>query len=425
MDREPSPPRVVIVTLGTRGDVEPYLALGRALQDRGAEAVISASTEFKDLVGSQGLGFMASDIPVAEVMRATVDEADPTLGTVRQLREAAAFYTRTADAQLDAVEAAAAAADHVVAAGLYSVLGAWMARLHGKQATMSFLQPNLPTREMPAWAFSRRNLGPANAMSWKLYYRTAMYVGRGLRRRLVERYGADAGHDRASTMAMLNDPEVPKLGAWSRTILPQPDDYPRHASQVGFMSIPPGDELSASVQDFLAAGDPPVFASMGSMMHVDPREFARSAIAAARANGQRLILARGWLGLEEADLGDTGDDVLLVGSEPHRDLFSRCRALIHHAGAGTTQTAASSGVPQVPVPMLVDQPLWAGAVHSLGVAGRPVPVKRLDAERLTASLTQALQPRVADRARDVAARMRQEPDAAATAAELIMRRLQE
>lgn len=170
--------------------------------------------------------------------------------------------------------------------------------------------------------------------------------------------------------------------------------------------LPPG--LAA----FLAAGPPPVYVGFGSMRM--PAEIARTAIEAARAQGRRTVVARGWA---ELSLIDDREDCFAVGEVNQQKLFRRVAAVVHHGGAGTTATAALAGVPQVVVPQAADQPRWAGRVAELGIGvahDGPVPT----AESLSAALESAMAPETRDRAATVATTIRR--DGAEVAARVLL-----
>lgn len=123
--------------------------------------------------------------------------------------------------------------------------------------------------------------------------------------------------------------------------------------------------LSASVRAFLEAGPPPVYIGFGSMADPDPARTTARLLESVRLAGVRALISRGWAGLRAEE---TPPGVLFVGPEPHRKLFPHCAAVVHHGGAGTTHAAARAGVPQVPMPQLLDQHYWAQRLKSLGVS---------------------------------------------------------
>jgi vancomycin aglycone glucosyltransferase len=191
----------------------------------------------------------------------------------------------------------------------------------------------------------------------------------------------------------LTDLDVVQTGAW---VLP--DDRP----------LPDG------LDAFLDAGEPPVYVGFGSMASYVPKDIGRVAIEAVRAQGRRVVLARGWAHLVPID---DRDDCFVVGDVNQQALFRRVAAVVHHGGAGTTTTAAQAGTPQVVVPQIGDQPQFASRVAELGIGAAhdgPAPTF----ESLSVALKTALTPETRARAAAVAATIR--TDGATVAAKLLI-----
>ncbi|APA99840.1 glycosyltransferase [Nocardia seriolae] len=185
----------------------------------------------------------------------------------------------------------------------------------------------------------------------------------------------------------------PVLGPW-----PGSGDLEVWQSGAWMLSDPA--PLGDEIEEFLAAGEPPVYFGFGSM-HLAP-ETARAAIDAARAPGRRAIVLRGWAGLAPID---DAPDCLAVGEVDHRALFPRVAAVVHHGGAGTTTAVSRAGVPQVVVPQLFDQFYWADRVRTLGLGFAHAP-GRVTEDSLITALESALTPDTAARARDTAPAIR-------------------
>ncbi|MGA5097541.1 glycosyltransferase [Streptomyces lavendulocolor] len=184
--------------------------------------------------------------------------------------------------------------------------------------------------------------------------------------------------------------------------------------QTGAWFLPDGRPLPTGLEAFLAAGEPPVYVGFGSMALRGAGDIAAVAVEAVRAQGRRVVIARGWADLSPVD--DKGD-CFVVGEVNHQALFGRVAAVVHHGGAGTTTAAARAGAPQVVVPQMVDQPYWAGRVAAPGIGAAhdgPAPT----VESLSATLRTALAPGIRERATTVAGTIR--TDGVEVAAKLLL-----
>ena len=199
----------------------------------------------------------------------------------------------------------------------------------------------------------------------------------------------------------------PTLAPWQ-----EPPDL--DVVQTGAWILPDERPLPAELVAFLDAGTPPVYVGFGSMPMRASKDVARVAIEAIRAQGRRVVVARGWADLA---LIDDRDDCFVVGEVNQQALFGRVAAVVHHGGAGTTTTATRAGAPQVVVPQMADQPYWAGRVADLGIGAAhdgPTPTF----ESLSAALRTALTPETRARATAVAGTIR--TDGATVAAKLLL-----
>jgi vancomycin aglycone glucosyltransferase len=197
----------------------------------------------------------------------------------------------------------------------------------------------------------------------------------------------------------------PTLGPWR-----EPAEL--DVTQTGAWIVPDERPLPPELEAFLDAGTPPVYVGFGSMPA--PQDVARVAVDAIRAHGHRVLIGRGWAGLDPID---DARDSLAIADVNHQALFGRVAAVVHHGGAGTTTAAARAGAPQVVVPQMADQPYWAGRVAELGIGAAhegPTPT----VESLSAALATARAPETRARAGAVAGSVR--ADGAAVAAKLLL-----
>jgi sterol 3beta-glucosyltransferase len=382
--------RILIVTAGSRGDVAPFTGLGQALQQAGHHVALAAHDRFADLVRGCGLEYRALPGDPVELVRARTAAPSP--------EAAKSVFAAFLDELGEGVIAAAAAGTDI----LLTAFGpAPLSRLAAEAMRIPsvgvYLAPGVPTREFPppGWPAAGQPSPVDNlAAGREVLARTgSLYadVLRTLRARL----------DLPAATAQAPSPpdDWPICHGFSPAVVPRPADWPAAVRVTGYWwpARRPGWQPPDQLVDFLAAGPPPVFIGFGSMTPNHERLHEVVAAAVTRA-GVRAVVQSGW-----ADLGPTGDDILVVGDLPHDWLFPRTAAVVHHAGAGTTGAGLRAGVPAVPVPVLVDQPFWADRLHRLGVAPDPLPLHELTADTLADALRSCLdRPGYRDRATELA-----------------------
>lgn len=392
--------RILLSTYGTRGDVEPLVALAVQLRARGAEVRMCTppDEEFADRLAGLGIPWVPLGLPVRALMRGT---APPSAA------ELARYRTELVDAQFDVLPSAADGCDALVVAGLAQVAARSVAEAAGlPYVYVTYAAVNLPSPHHgpPPRAGWPEPEAADNATRWEIDARRVDAQFReplnGHRAALglppVDNVRDHVYSDRPWLAA---DPvlgpwpggpglEVVQTGAWT-----QPDDRP----------LPP--DLLA----FLRAGPPPVYVGFGSIGPAP--DIPRWAVEISRARGHRVLVSRGW-----ADLDVPG--CFAIGDVNHQRLFPELAAVVHHGGAGTVQTAARAGVPQVAVPLPVaDNPYWAGqvAVHRIGTAVDGPTATR---ESLSAAFDAALTPATRERAKALSAEIR--TDGAAVAAQRLL-----
>ncbi|MEV4379242.1 glycosyltransferase [Streptosporangium sp. NPDC049644] len=401
--------RVLLSTIGSRGDVQPLVALALELRDLGQEVRMCVPPDFREWI--DGLGIPV--VPVGPELRATavgrpapsVPPAPPSPEQRRRMAEA------TVAAQFATVTSAAEDCDVIVAATALQLAARSVAETMGIPYVFTAYCPTvLPSPHHHPPLLAPGQPPPATADNRELWARDA--------ERFNELFGAALNLHRAPAgLAPVGDVRShvftdrpwlaadPALGPW-----PEPAD--RTVLQTGAWILPDERPLSPELEAFLTAGEPPVYFGFGSM-HA-PQDLARVMVESARALGHRAIVSRGWAGLSPVD---DESDCLSVGEVNQQALFRRVAAVVHHGGAGTTTAAARAGAPQVVIPQIYDQHYWARRIHDLGIGAAHAPGAPT-ADSLTSALRHALRPNVAARTRVVAAGVR--TDGARTAAQRLM-----
>ena len=395
--------RVLLTAWGSRGDLQPLAALALRLQELGAEARVCAppDEEFAELfarVGATLIPLGPSTRSVAAGLKAPSPDAAFRLAAELV---AARFETLPAAAEgCDAIIATglmpAGARDVAEKLGIRYVLGTF--HIFGLPSR-HFAPASRPGKQSPPGETDNRALWAQDAERVNALYAEPLNRGRAA----IGLPPIDNVRDHVIT-------DQPWLAA-DPVLAPCKDLTDLDIVQTGAWILPDERPLPDELETFLEAGEPPVYVGFGSMAMRASPDLGRVAIEAARANGRRLLLGRGWADLS---LTDDLDDCLVVGDVSHQALFPRVAAVVHHGGAGTTTAAARAAAPQVVIPQHTDQHYWARRVHDLGIGtshapGAPTP------DSLIAALDHTLHPDVAAKAKSIADAVRS--DGARVAAE--------
>lgn len=404
--------RVVILAVGSRGDVEPFVALSRRLAQSGHQVRLATHVEFRDLVTRYAVEF--SELPGNPRNLLSTPEGQALLRTrspLSMVKGLGDLVGPTFEQTYPYAERAAAGADIVVFSTL-ALVGLNVADRLGVPTVSAHLQPFQATREFPSASvpIPRRLPRMFNRASWLLSERLAW-------RAFVPALNAQRCRLGLADLPVQIPSRWPRgeratgLFGYSASVVPIPADWPDDVQVTGywFNDPPEGWAPPGSLVDFLAAGAAPVYLGFGSMGGGNPDEVSRILVEAARRVGRRSVLSTGWAGLGVAD----ADDVLVVDDLPHSWLLPRVAAVVHHGGAGTTAAVLRAGAPSVIVPHFADQFFWARRVHLLGAAPAPVRVEKLGADLLADRLRAALGPDTVQAAQSVAEKLRHEDGAGA------------
>lgn len=380
--------KILLIALGTRGDVQPALALAAGLRDAGHAVTVAASLTFKDWIVSQGFAYGEIPVDIEQIMTSDAgkDWVESGSNPLKELQNLKRAYDTHAADMFTPLSTLTAAAD-VVLSGFttYAVMMS-VAAHHHKPLIATFLQPMLRTRNAAATLqpFVARGEHPLNRLSGRISQWAIWHVANAS----VQQTRAALGMGRISRAQFLAEWEqTPMLIGVSPHVTPAAPDFPPQAHVTGywFLNAPQDWQPPATLTDFLNAGSAPVYLGFGSMSSRNAQATTRLMLDAVAASGQRAIVNKGVAGLSAQDIPH---NVYLLDGAPHDWLFPRCVGVVHHGGAGTTAAALRAGVPSTVIPHFSDQPYWARRVHELGVGTAPIPREKLTVERLSAALVQ-------------------------------------
>ncbi|TQM57399.1 glycosyltransferase [Humibacillus xanthopallidus] len=426
--------RVLLVGMGSRGDVQPLLALAPRLEQLGYAVSLAAAADFRPLVEGHGVRFEPLSFDLEGPLRTGLGREGLQGSATTQVREARLMrqvVAQTAEALAADLERLVARADAVVSGALTFDAVHALLSVDGRSAkphVYAVFAPVWPSAHGPSVALALRPHAESRLnLAWSMLAgRVALDLFRPPGDLIRRRRGLPRNTFRGYVAAARSTPTL--LGA-SPSIVPPAPDWPPALRQTGYwvdaVGNPRADDrgdLEPQLERFLAAGPPPVYVGFGSMPTPDPVGVARDVAGVLRRLSARGVLSEGLAGLAvprgSGDGASGGPQVIGVGATSHEALFPRCAAVVHHGGAGTTAAALRAGVPQVVVPHAADQPYWGRRMADLGVAAEPIARKDLTPARLERALDVALSRGAREAAYRLGEQVRAE-DGAGEAARLI------
>lgn len=403
--------RILFSTIGSRGDVQPLVALASRLKALGHGVRVCVPPDFREWI--EGLGIPVTPIgPEVRRFAATPIGKQPyNPPTAEQRRQMA---EGTVAAQFETITAAAQGCDIIIAATALQVAARSVAEKMGINyvfvAYSPVVLPSLhhPPPPLPSWPGQEPPTTNDNRELWtRDAERFNDLFGAALNAHRVSLGLAPVGDVRTHMMT-----DRPWLAA-DPTLGPWPEPSGNGVFQTGAWIMPDERPLSSELARFLDNGEPPVYFGLGSTRA--SRELGHVMLQAARAVGRRAIVSQGWF---DTSLVENEADCLSIGEVNVHALFSRVVAVVHHGGAGTTTAAALAGAPQVVIPTMYDQHYWAQRVRTLGIGtenASGVPTT----ESLSSALERTLLAEVAARARSITAAVRR--DGTEIAAETLLK----
>uniref|UniRef100_A0A0D9W1Z4 Uncharacterized protein n=1 Tax=Leersia perrieri TaxID=77586 RepID=A0A0D9W1Z4_9ORYZ len=367
------PMQIVILIVGTRGDVQSFVAIGKCLQDYGHRVRLASHANFKEFVLSAGLEFY----PLGDMVKnkGFLPSGPSEIPIQRKQVKEIIFSLLPACKEPDPDT------------GLPFKVDAIIANPSAYGQLVNFLIPFLISYQnvdSMIWLGIRDMINEFRKEKLKLRPVTYLSGSQG------------SGND------------IPHGYIWSPHLVPKPKDWGPKIDVVGFCFldlasnyVPPDPLLK-----WLEAGDKPIYVGFGSLPVQDPAKMTEIIVKALEATGQRGIINKGWGGL--GTLAEPKDFVYLLDNCPHDWLFLQCKAVVHHGGAGTTAAGLKAACPTTIVPFFGDQPFWGDRVHARGVGPPPIPVDQFNLQKLVDAINFMIEPEVKVRAVELAEAMESE-----------------
>ncbi len=370
--------RIVLATFGSRGDVQPMLALSLALKSAGHKVLLAAPPEKAQWAEKLGCPFR----PLGSNVTAFIDGMKDAHSLASGIRFTS-YIRKEIATQFDVLPGILEGADLAVGASLVFALATVADSMGIPYRYIAFTPQLLPSSYHPFVALRRHGLpGWYNRMTWKIArmldsFNLTLILNRK-RKQLGLRPIGDAWlHILGQHVIVASDKAIAEV----------PPDVGMGHTQTGYLHLEQPDEELPELEAFLRAGSAPLYAGFGSMPMQDQERTVSLVVEASRAAGRRAIIARFWDGPSGSP--DEGD-VFFIKGYPHLKLFPRMAAVIHHGGAGTTASSAASGVPQIVVPHVLDQYYWGHRVHTTRLGPKPIWRARLSSRKLAAAIEECL-----------------------------------
>jgi sterol 3beta-glucosyltransferase len=373
-----------IVAIGSRGDVQPYIALALGLKSRGREATVMAHENFKDFVEGYGVAFTPIKGDVEAMLHS--DEGMQMLkkGNIvafsRYLRKTT---LKTADSVIADIFDSCAKADILIASLLAVPWVEGIAEKLGKPwAIVQLNLPTVPTKAFPMAAMGRFDFPTYNRMTYRLY--AFVYDKTG--EKIVDAFRASIGLPgrKISLLKKIEADNILNLHCFSPSLLPRPDDWAPQNLITGFLFLPVtvNEQIPGDLVRWLNAGEKPVYIGFGSIPVPDPNKFQAILTELLEKTNQRFVFCRGWsLPIHMQD----HPRLFQIKSISHQWLLPHCNAAIIHGGVGTTAAVLKAKIPVIIVSIIADQPWW-GRIIERKKLGLHIPLKKLTTQKLMAAI---------------------------------------
>ncbi|CAM8965391.1 unnamed protein product [Rhodiola kirilowii] len=405
------PLQIVMLIVGTRGDVQPFVAIGKRLQDYGHRVRLATHSNFKEFVLTAGLEFypLGGDPKVLAgymvknkgFLPSGPSEIPIQRNQMKDIINSLLPACREPDLDSGVSFKADAIIANPPAYGHTHVAEALKVPIH-----IFFTMPWTPTSEFPH-PLSRVKQPAGYRLSYQIVD-SLIWLGirdmindcrkKKLKLRPVTYLSGSQG----------SDSDIPYGYIWSPHLVPKPKDWGPKVDVVGFcfLDLASNYEPPQPLLQWLQAGDAPIYIGFGSLPVQEPEKMTQIIVEALQITGQRGIINKGWGGL--GDLAEPKDSIYLLDNCPHDWLFLQCKAVVHHGGAGTTAAGLKAACPTTIVPFFGDQPFWGERVHARGVGPAPIPIDEFSLPKLVDAIKYMLDPEVKERAIQLAKDMENE-----------------
>jgi len=374
--------KIAILTYGSQGDVEPFVALGHALCSAGHQVSLAGPEAYQSRFDFNQIRFTPLPGDPSHLVQELVDQAGTS--RIQMVLSMGKFVIPLAVQVFERSRAACQGADLILHSFLLTGAGIGFGKELGVPTISAQLFPVFcTTSAFPAPTFPDLPLGDGyrrltHALVSQIFKWGSRSLYRRVRRKnpqlpaLTDWLPGDHSHH-----------QTPILYGFSPHVVPKPADWGQHSHLTGYWILKNVDQQKPSRElvDFLQAGPEPITIAFGSTQSSKLGEIIdKIGTALSRCNQRGVIVS------EKVPPGQTSPDLFRVGYAPYDWLFQHSSAVIHHGGAGTTARGLRAGVPNIILPFTSDQPFWGRQVHALGAGPAPIPANKTSVNALTTAI---------------------------------------
>jgi sterol 3beta-glucosyltransferase len=373
-----------IIAYGSRGDVQPFVALALGLMKKGHRVTLLANKNFKSFVEDYGVGFFPLYGNIEQMVNSPELTALLKSGSaISYFREFRKMTQKSQPRVNDDIRSGCAQADVLIATPLTVIWVYSIAEKLGKRwAIVQLSVPAIPTTEFPF-----ASLGFFNSPGYNLFtYRLVRHIYWRLNKKDINQHRSSLylpplDH---SILTKIDEQKIPSLYAISSGLFPRPKDWNAQVDITGFIFLRDAPKRTrtnnnrAGLRAWLKKGPPPVYIGFGSIPIPKKDLFASILNEIIDTSNYRFVFCKGWSKIPDLFQSDR---LFIVNSANHGWLFPQCLTAVFHGGIGTLAAVLKANIPPIIVSIFADQPLLGKLIASKGL-GFHIPFKKLTSAEL-------------------------------------------
>jgi len=401
--------KIIILTSGSRGDVQPYIALAKGIQNKGYNVKLVANSNFKDFVEDNNIKFCPVNLDIKELVESEEGiKLIESRNVVNFLLKFLDLFKKSLVQFFDEILEYCNDSDLIIHSPT-AFVASYIAVKMNIPSIGAYLQPFSKTKEFPNFAF------PQNISYLPFYNELSHYLFDFLSWQMIRPSVNYITNQRLKigklpfffiSSKFQEKNNFPIIYGYSSHIIPKPKDWRESLNITGYWFLENNNYIPPKeLENFLNTDKKIIYIGFGSMSNRNSEEVAKIIENTINKLNIKAVVLSGWKGINKIE----NENIYMTDYIDHNWLFPKISACVHHSGAGTTSACLKSATPQIPIPFFADQPFWANRVYSLGLASKPIKRKNLNEENLFFSVKSILEDKeISKRAKEISKKISQE-----------------